>query len=304
MPKQDTGEPRPLRARGEGQRRPARPEAVRARVGRPPARGRPSAASRRRRSPTPRPRSASVPVKERLFAHPDMRRARARRAGSTRCSTPRRASTAATRPTATTSRARSGSTRARSRLRAPAQGLARDRRHDHRPHRPHRRRPRPAPRLLDPPGRPRRAADRPEADPRRLEAARGDGDLPRLRPQRPLRRRRRRHVDRPDPAAAEAAARAAACSPTTRIEIYAGGRDDIRSGQIDRRVLATLEYLAESGLRPTVTCLKSGHSFYTTLGQRLRALAPATRSTSPRSTASRSSATRSRAASPSRPCAG
>jgi hypothetical protein len=51
-----------------------------------------------------------------------------------------------------------------------------------------------------------------------------------------------------------------------RVEIYAGGRDDIRSGQIDRRVLATLEYLAESGLRPTVTCLKNGHSFYTSSG--------------------------------------
>ena len=51
-----------------------------------------------------------------------------------------------------------------------------------------------------------------------------------------------------------------------RIEIYAGGRDDIRSGQIDRRVLATLEYLAESGLRPTITCLKCGHGFYTSSG--------------------------------------
>ena len=51
-----------------------------------------------------------------------------------------------------------------------------------------------------------------------------------------------------------------------RIEIYSGGRDDVRSGQIDRRVLATLEYLAESGLRPTVTCLKAGHSFYTSSG--------------------------------------
>ena len=66
-----------------------------------------------------------------------------------------------------------------------------------------------APRLRDPPGRPRRAEHRPEADPRRLEAARGHRDLPRLRPQRALRRRRRRHVDRPDPAAAEAAAREA-----------------------------------------------------------------------------------------------
>jgi hypothetical protein len=51
-----------------------------------------------------------------------------------------------------------------------------------------------------------------------------------------------------------------------RIEIYDCGRDDIRSGQIDRRVLATLAYLAESGLRPTVTSLKCGHSYYTTSG--------------------------------------
>jgi hypothetical protein len=51
-----------------------------------------------------------------------------------------------------------------------------------------------------------------------------------------------------------------------RIEIYECGRDDIRSGQIDRRVLATLAYLAESGLRPGVTSLKCGHSFYTSSG--------------------------------------
>ena len=51
-----------------------------------------------------------------------------------------------------------------------------------------------------------------------------------------------------------------------RIDIYAGGRNDIKTGQIDRRVLATLEFLAESGLRPTISCLKSGHSFLTTSG--------------------------------------
>jgi Transglycosylase SLT domain/Peptidase family M23 len=51
-----------------------------------------------------------------------------------------------------------------------------------------------------------------------------------------------------------------------RIDIYDGGREDIRTGQIDRRVLATLEYLAESGFRPTVTCLKSGHSEFTSSG--------------------------------------
>jgi Transglycosylase SLT domain/Peptidase family M23 len=51
-----------------------------------------------------------------------------------------------------------------------------------------------------------------------------------------------------------------------RIDIYPCGREDIRSGQVDRRVLATLAYLAESGLRPTVTALKCGHSFYTSSG--------------------------------------
>ena len=51
-----------------------------------------------------------------------------------------------------------------------------------------------------------------------------------------------------------------------RIEIYECGRDDIRSGQIDRRILASLAYLAESGLRPGVTSLKCGHGFYTSSG--------------------------------------
>jgi hypothetical protein len=51
-----------------------------------------------------------------------------------------------------------------------------------------------------------------------------------------------------------------------RIEVYECGRDDIRSGQIDRRVLATLAYLAESGLRPGVTSLKCGHGYYTSSG--------------------------------------
>jgi hypothetical protein len=51
-----------------------------------------------------------------------------------------------------------------------------------------------------------------------------------------------------------------------RIDIYPCGRDDIKSGQIDRRVLATIAYLAESGLRPTITSLKCGHGFYTSSG--------------------------------------
>jgi hypothetical protein len=51
-----------------------------------------------------------------------------------------------------------------------------------------------------------------------------------------------------------------------RIKIYAAGRNDIQTGQIDRRVLATLEFLADSGLNPTVSCLKSGHNLLTSSG--------------------------------------
>ena len=51
-----------------------------------------------------------------------------------------------------------------------------------------------------------------------------------------------------------------------RIELYSCGRDDIRTGQVDRRVLATLEFLAASGFRPTVTSLKCGHGFLTASG--------------------------------------
>jgi murein DD-endopeptidase MepM/ murein hydrolase activator NlpD len=51
-----------------------------------------------------------------------------------------------------------------------------------------------------------------------------------------------------------------------RVEIYDCGRRDIASGQIDRRVLATLEFLTASGLKPTVSALKCGHSLYTTSG--------------------------------------
>jgi hypothetical protein len=51
-----------------------------------------------------------------------------------------------------------------------------------------------------------------------------------------------------------------------RVELYGCGRNDIRTGQIDRRVLATLEFMAASGFRPTVTSLKCGHGRYTTSG--------------------------------------
>jgi hypothetical protein len=50
------------------------------------------------------------------------------------------------------------------------------------------------------------------------------------------------------------------------ISIYACGRQDIETDQIDRRVLATLEFLAVSDLRPTVSALKCGHSDLTREG--------------------------------------
>jgi len=52
----------------------------------------------------------------------------------------------------------------------------------------------------------------------------------------------------------------------SRIEIYPCGREDISAGRIDRRVLATLEYLAESGLSPTVSSLRCGHNYRTKSG--------------------------------------
>jgi len=51
-----------------------------------------------------------------------------------------------------------------------------------------------------------------------------------------------------------------------RIKLYACGRRDVRAGQVDRRVLATLAYLAEARLHPTVSSLKCGHSIYTRSG--------------------------------------
>ncbi|HUA73907.1 MAG TPA: lytic murein transglycosylase [Solirubrobacteraceae bacterium] len=50
------------------------------------------------------------------------------------------------------------------------------------------------------------------------------------------------------------------------IDIYPCGRQDIQTGQIDRRVLATLEFLEVSGLKPTVSALKCGHSELTAEG--------------------------------------
>jgi len=51
-----------------------------------------------------------------------------------------------------------------------------------------------------------------------------------------------------------------------RVEVYECGRTDIRTGQIDVRVMRLLLYLARSGFRPTVTSLRCGHSVYTSSG--------------------------------------
>jgi murein DD-endopeptidase MepM/ murein hydrolase activator NlpD len=50
------------------------------------------------------------------------------------------------------------------------------------------------------------------------------------------------------------------------LSIYGCGREDVATGQIDRRVLAMLEYLRSKGFELTVTALKCGHSFLTTSG--------------------------------------
>jgi Transglycosylase SLT domain len=50
------------------------------------------------------------------------------------------------------------------------------------------------------------------------------------------------------------------------VAIYACGRHDIASGQIDKRVLAVLEFLSRIGLKPTVSALRCGHSETTVSG--------------------------------------
>jgi hypothetical protein len=52
-----------------------------------------------------------------------------------------------------------------------------------------------------------------------------------------------------------------------RIDVYSCGRHDIAAGNVDRRVLAVLEFLAASGLKPSVTSLTCGHGFYTAGGR-------------------------------------
>jgi hypothetical protein len=50
------------------------------------------------------------------------------------------------------------------------------------------------------------------------------------------------------------------------LEIYECGREDIASGQIDRRVLAMLEYLVSKGYEMTITSLRCGHSIMSASG--------------------------------------
>jgi murein DD-endopeptidase MepM/ murein hydrolase activator NlpD len=51
-----------------------------------------------------------------------------------------------------------------------------------------------------------------------------------------------------------------------QLSIYPCGRTDIATGQIDRRVLAMLEYLSAKGFQLGITALKCGHSYLTTSG--------------------------------------
>jgi hypothetical protein len=50
------------------------------------------------------------------------------------------------------------------------------------------------------------------------------------------------------------------------VDVYGCGARDIRAGSIDRRVLATLEFLSASGLKPAVTSLECGHGEMTSSG--------------------------------------
>jgi hypothetical protein len=50
------------------------------------------------------------------------------------------------------------------------------------------------------------------------------------------------------------------------LDIYECGRQDIQRGIIDRRVLATLEFLSTSGLKLQISALECGHGYLTTSG--------------------------------------
>jgi hypothetical protein len=50
------------------------------------------------------------------------------------------------------------------------------------------------------------------------------------------------------------------------LSIYGCGKTDIASGQVDQRVLATLEFLTAQGFKPTVSTLKCGATAGNTYG--------------------------------------
>ena len=197
----------------QGQRR-RRRQAVGARVGRPPARPRRLQARAQGREGRRDDAQPSIPIKERLFAHPDT--PLARESGGLEQLLDKKAAKGGFETYRNYFSRPFGGDAKDVRLRRLQARLPRDRRHDPRPHRRRRGHQGLARGLLDPPGGQGRAADRPEADPRRLEAARGHRDLPRLGPQRALRRRGlRRLLDRPDPAAARSRCSRSACSRTS-----------------------------------------------------------------------------------------
>ena len=189
------------------------------------------------------------------------------------------------------------------RAQAPQARVEGHRRHDPRPDRHGRHEDRPAHALRDPPGRPRGPAHRPQADPRRLEAARVHRDLPRGRQEPVLRPRRRQPVDRPDPADEQGGAAAPRAHQREHRDLRV--RAPRRARRRDRpprpgraRVPRRQRPQADGHLAALRPRLLHG------VGQRLRTTRPATPSTSPRSTASRSSATRARARSPTSRCGG
>jgi murein DD-endopeptidase MepM/ murein hydrolase activator NlpD len=51
-----------------------------------------------------------------------------------------------------------------------------------------------------------------------------------------------------------------------QLSIYPCGRTDVATGQVDRRVLAMLEYLSAKGFQLRISALKCGHSYLTTSG--------------------------------------
>jgi hypothetical protein len=111
-------------------------------------------------------------------------------------------------------------------------------------------------------GRDRRAQDNLRLQPRRLVRRLGGGEghlrrppqAPRQRAVRPRRRRGHRDPGRPGHQGRHhAAPRPVRAAPR-------------RSGAIDRRVLATLEFLSASGLKPTVSNLECGHDLMTVSG--------------------------------------